>query len=77
LDLGWPPTVILLVSAFEVARTKDMSHWCLANLQLTLSHIFQLTPLHPYSQLTKVLAFYFIEKIKAIDLSILIKVVLT
>jgi hypothetical protein len=27
---GWPPTVILLISASQVARIISMSHWHLA-----------------------------------------------
>jgi hypothetical protein len=26
--LGWPPTLILLISASEITRIKHMSHWC-------------------------------------------------
>jgi hypothetical protein len=28
---GWPGTMILLISAFQVARNSDMSHWYLAS----------------------------------------------
>jgi hypothetical protein len=27
-DKGWPPTGILLISAFQIARITGMSHWC-------------------------------------------------
>jgi hypothetical protein len=28
---GWPRIGILLISASQVARITDVSHWCLAN----------------------------------------------
>jgi hypothetical protein len=38
--LGWPWTVILQISAFQVARIIGVSHWCLA-------HLHSFTELHP------------------------------
>jgi hypothetical protein len=30
--LGWPQTMILLIPVSQVTKTKDVSHWCLAQV---------------------------------------------